>query len=109
MALQADRLKQLRQSRGFTQEELAERAEMHWRNVQRYEGGETDPALDAATRLARALDTSLEYLAGETDDPSPALSVEDLSLEERDLIFALRHRQMNVAVQKFASIAQNSD
>lgn len=107
MSLNAERLKHLRQDRGFTQEELAERAGLHLRAIQRYETEGVDPGLDAAQRLAKALNTTLGYLAGETSDSRPGLVYEELSDVERDLILAVRQRQMDIAVQKLAVISQN--
>ncbi|MGH6691774.1 MAG: helix-turn-helix domain-containing protein, partial [Gammaproteobacteria bacterium] len=49
------RLRDLRTARGFTQEELAARAGLHWTYVGGIERGERNPALDNVARLARSL------------------------------------------------------
>ena len=58
-------IKELRQQRGLTQQELADRAEMHIRQVQKIEAGETLPekmTLKNALALARALGVPVEEL-----------------------------------------------
>lgn len=62
-ALLGQRIRQLRQSQGMTQEKLAELAEMSLRDVARYELGEvTNPHLDKVLRLAWALEVGLNDL-----------------------------------------------
>ncbi|MTI86893.1 MAG: helix-turn-helix domain-containing protein [Balneolaceae bacterium] len=56
------RLKELRKRKGFTQEELAEKAELSLRTIQRIENGESDPRGETLRRLASALETSPEEL-----------------------------------------------
>lgn len=51
--MRVDRLKSIREMRGFTQQELAERSGISLRQVLRYESGESDPAADALTRIAK--------------------------------------------------------
>jgi transcriptional regulator with XRE-family HTH domain len=49
------RLRELREVRGWTQEELAEKAGMNWLQVGHIERGASDPKLSTIVRLARAL------------------------------------------------------
>ncbi len=51
-----------RKSKGFTQRQLAEALNLHYQAVQRWERGEQTPSVDAALRLAKALDTTVESL-----------------------------------------------
>ena len=51
-------LKELRESRGLTQQELAERAGLTYQRISAYERGDNDPAnmtLRVAVRLGKAL------------------------------------------------------
>ena len=65
----SDRLKALRKQRGISQAELAEQTEVHFTQISRYERGETKPNADAVTKIAKALDTTVDYLMnGTTDD-----------------------------------------
>ena len=49
------RVRELRKARGFSQEELAHRAGIHWTYLGGIERGERNPALVNIGRIARAL------------------------------------------------------
>jgi transcriptional regulator with XRE-family HTH domain len=70
-----NRLKDLRSSRGWTQDELGERAGLNSKYAGEMERGERNPSLDVILRLARALDVDPAELVG--DDLSD-LNREDL-------------------------------
>ncbi|MFI9839887.1 helix-turn-helix domain-containing protein [Nonomuraea sp. NPDC051941] len=53
-------VRQMRESRGWSQSELARAADMTQSAVARFEGGGTVPTLPVLERLARALDAELE-------------------------------------------------
>lgn len=55
----ADNLRELRNSRGLTQEELAEKAGLHRTYVGSVERGERNLTLESMRRLAEALDVSV--------------------------------------------------
>ena len=60
-----DRLKQLRELKGLSQNELAQRANVPRPVISRVESGAQDTiTLDTATRLADALGVTLDMLAG---------------------------------------------
>lgn len=84
------RLKTLREQRNLTQEELADRAGITLRRLQRLESGDSQPKLDVVTALARALGTTVNYLAGETDDSRPMIDEESLSLAEKIAVFLVK-------------------
>jgi len=58
----AKKIKELRTRKGFSQEELAETAEINLRTVQRIESGETEPRGDTLKRLANALNVTADEL-----------------------------------------------
>ena len=65
----AERLKELRKRKGFSQAQLAEMMNVHFAQVSRYERGETKPNSEAMTKLAHALDTTVDFLmSGASDD-----------------------------------------
>ncbi len=64
----ADRLKDLRKKKGLSQNQLAELINVHFAQVSRYERGETKPNAEAMTKLAGALDTTVDYLMNGTSD-----------------------------------------
>ena len=65
----ATRLKTLRKKRGLSQAQVAEMMGVHFAQVSRYERGETKPNSEAMTKLAQALDTTVDFLvSGASDD-----------------------------------------
>lgn len=66
---QPDRLRELREGAGLSQAELARRVGATQPSMNRLEQGGTDNPR-YLVRLARELQTTPEYLLGETDDPS---------------------------------------
>lgn len=57
-----DVLVQLRQQRGWSQQDLADAAEVHVQIVKRYEAGQSLPTLDTLARIARCLGVSTDVL-----------------------------------------------
>jgi transcriptional regulator with XRE-family HTH domain len=100
MSLRGDRLRQLRQSRKYTQEELAERLRLGIRQIHRYENGLSDPAGDIVARIASELEVSTDYLLGLIDDPH---HYQNLSAEERKLLSAFRRRKWEEVLQILAT------
>jgi transcriptional regulator with XRE-family HTH domain len=66
-----ERLSALRKERNLTQQALADRAEIHVAQIRRYEGGETQPALDVIRRLAMALHVSADMLVFDPEERGP--------------------------------------
>ena len=62
-----ERLSELRKKRGFSQEELAELLGTKGPAIGRYERGIAKPTIEVASRLAKILGSSLDYLVGNTD------------------------------------------
>lgn len=67
MGVFGDRLRMVRETRGITQEQLAEMADIARTMVGRYETTDQLPALDTLIRIADALGISSDYLLGRTD------------------------------------------
>jgi len=73
-----DRLLTLRKERGLTQQALAEMVKMHISQIRRYEGGQSQPTLDAIRKLAVALSVSADMLLFAQDERGPD---DDLKLQ----------------------------
>lgn len=63
------RLKLMRKKHKFTQEELSKRAKTTIANISGYESGNQTPSAAMLLRLSNALDCSVDYLFGRSDDP----------------------------------------
>ena len=73
-----ERLVTLRKERGLNQHALAEMVEMHISQIRRYEGGQSQPTLDAIRKLAIALSVSADMLLFASDERGPD---DDLKLQ----------------------------
>ena len=62
-----ERLKELREKSKLTQEQLAKISGVSSRMIQRYEYGTSRPRLDAAEKLAKALNVTTDQLLGNGD------------------------------------------
>ena len=62
-----NRLKELRKEKKLTQKELAEKTDIPYRTLQRWENGETDIKSDKAEKLADFFGVSEMYLLGYSD------------------------------------------
>lgn len=74
------KVKELRIRKGFSQEELAEKAGLSLRTIQRIENGETDPRGDSLQRLSGAFDVQPNDLIDwNTREDTSALEILNLS------------------------------
>ena len=84
IALQPERLIEKRKAANLSQEGLAAMVRkrlndetFHQTNISGYERGTKTPSLPVFRALAQALETNMEWLAGETDDDKPSSDLED--------------------------------
>ena len=71
-----NRLKELRKEKKLTQKELAEKTDIPYRTLQRWENGETDIKSDKANELAKLFNVSVSYLLGYSDKKERSSSIE---------------------------------
>lgn len=79
----AERVRLRTEKLKLTQEEVAERAHMPLRKYQRILQEKFKTKLADAAAIAIALETSTDYLAGNTDDDRPLVDEATLSIAER--------------------------
>lgn len=63
----SERLKKFREEKGLTQVQLSELTGITTRQIQKYEAGTSRPRLDAAEKLAKALNVTTDQLLGNGD------------------------------------------
>lgn len=70
----ARRFKELRESHGYTQDELAEKLGIQRPTIAGYESTEKNriPREETLHKIADLFNTSIDYLMGRTNDPSPS-------------------------------------
>lgn len=66
-----NRLKELRKARGYTQIRMQMLTGIDQSDYSKLESGKRYFTFEQCRRIALALDTSMDYLAGLTDDPKP--------------------------------------
>ena len=72
VTLTGERIKKLREAAGISQGELGEKSGVDPSYISLLETGRRpNPGVETLRRIAPVLGTSIAYLAGETDDPSP--------------------------------------
>jgi transcriptional regulator with XRE-family HTH domain len=68
------RIRALRKRHGFTQEDMADRCDLHWTYIGGLERGERNPTLTTLKRIADGLKTDLHTLLGRPSAAEPVLS-----------------------------------
>jgi transcriptional regulator with XRE-family HTH domain len=63
-----ERMKELRNGKGFTQTELAKRVGLTYIQIGRYENGKSKPSSEVLQKIAGELDTTADYLMNGMDD-----------------------------------------
>ena len=71
ISLNKTRLKECREAAGISKMEAAKRMHLSQPAYLRYESGERTPSLQTLTVIATVLNTSIEYLIDQSDDPTP--------------------------------------
>ncbi|HIR84262.1 MAG TPA: helix-turn-helix transcriptional regulator [Candidatus Galloscillospira excrementavium] len=65
------RLRDLRKARGYSQVKMQMLTGIDQSDYSKIESGKRNLSFEQCRRVALALDTSMDYLAGLTDDPRP--------------------------------------
>lgn len=65
-----ERLRELREKNGLTQEELGEKINQKKANISKYETGRLQPSLETINLLAAIFNVTTDYLLGRTDIPN---------------------------------------
>lgn len=68
MSVTADRIKELRKQKKLTQQGLANKIEASRDTITKYENARSTPTLAMLSLIADALDTTVAYLQGKTDN-----------------------------------------
>lgn len=85
-----NRIREIRKSKGISQQKLAEALHVNQTAISQWETGKTSPNIDTAGELANIFGVSMEYLLGnesaEAKNKKPAAESHELSESEWELI-----------------------
>lgn len=81
----SERLTRLRKDKGLTQKDLAKTLGVSVDSVRRWEQDKRSPDVDMLAKIARALDTTVSYISGETDNPKPTADNEEIRAINADI------------------------
>lgn len=85
-------VKSLRLERGWSQQEVADRAGLNKMTIFQYENGKRKPSFEVIEALAEIFHVDMNYLLGYGDETDPAANkFLAVTLAEIDLIEAYRH------------------
>lgn len=94
--MRGERLKTIREARGYTQDDLAEMLNTNRLQIYRWENGKTDPPSEAVAALSKVLGVSADYLLGISDSFQNS---NQLSLTEATVLTAMRHGDYKSAIK----------
>ena len=66
-----ERIRNLREDRDIRQKQIAEYLQIHQTTYSDYELGNLNVPIDVLIKLAKFYNTSIDYLVGLTDNPTP--------------------------------------
>ena len=88
--MRTDRIRTLRESRGWTQTDLADHTGLSKGQIYRIEKGKSETSAETITKIAEALEVRPDYLLGLIDDPQGRITEKDLTEAEARLLNAYR-------------------
>lgn len=109
MSWLGDRLRRIREQRGYTQDELAELLDVGQQQIHRWETNKSDPSTDAIAGLAQILGVTADYLLGLVEDPGQRLQEKEFALapEERKVVQAIRNGNFAMLFQSLAKLVKS--
>ncbi len=100
MPLNLERLRQAREDKGYTQDELAQLCGLSKTQMFRYEKGENDPTSHVLALIAKHLDVSADFLLDLTNNPKGQLG-EVLTPHEQEILNALKQGDTRAVLEFF--------
>lgn len=105
--LRLDRLKAIREERGFTQEEFAVQMGVEQQQVSRWETGRVHPSDQVLRKMATILNTSADYLLGLNDDAGGYVGDKPLTPQQAKLLWALEEGHITIALEAFTELTKD--
>ncbi|MHB8630124.1 MAG: helix-turn-helix domain-containing protein [Aggregatilineales bacterium] len=80
------RLRNIREKKGLTQQELGRICHLGANQISRYENGTTDPTIQTLKTIANQLGISADFLLGLADEPQGIAAPSEMKPDERQLL-----------------------
>ena len=96
-----EKIKELRKSAGYSQEELAKLLNVHQTAVSQWEQGLTMPDLDTVKKLAEVFGVSTDFLLGNNSEKERASYIAD-----EDIMFALFGGEKGITPEMYEEVKQ---
>ena len=87
MDIDINRLKECREKIGISKQETARRIGISQPAYLRYESGDRKPSLQMTKEIAKVLNTSVDYLVGNSDDSNPTLI--EINIDDNSELFRI--------------------
>jgi transcriptional regulator with XRE-family HTH domain len=100
----ADRLRQLRRSRGMTQAELARRADVSVTHLSELKNADVAPGIDLVDRLARALGAAMADLLPSAAPPEPLPVLREQAERRFDTLLEKADRETYLRLNPFLAL-----
>lgn len=96
------KLKELRESRGLSQQKLAEMFHLTQQSIHKYENNLAEPDIATLTQFANFFHVSLDYFVGNTNslDASPIFKINNLPPTDREVHHLVMYRNLSYDTQK---------
>lgn len=78
-----DKIKQLRQERGWSQAQLAKQLKIHQKQISGYERNLHEPKTDVVAKIARLFNITMDYLVLDERNDLPAVKIGNRELLQR--------------------------
>lgn len=97
--MRKERLQSLMLAAHLSATALSELIGVSDRQIRRWLSGASEPNSDKLMDIAQALNTSTDYLLGNTDEQFPTTKVETLNIKEWQILSALRRGDSHAALR----------
>lgn len=109
IGLIGQRMRERRDRLGLSQEDLAQALGQKQNAIYRWEAEKVDPSSFALMRLAEELEVPADYLIGLRDDTGESKEQQELTPEERRLLWMYKHGLTLELIEELAGIARRRD
>ena len=75
-----DRIKRLRQEKGWSQNQLSQKLKVHQKQISGYERGIHAPSIELLVKMAELFDVSLDYIAFDDREDKKQIQIADREL-----------------------------